>query len=172
MVENFGWYGTFMKHSRIMKPTRFGHKIWYTKIVIGYLLNFTIYEGTTGRKTDNINNFALGFTFLLEIIDGLPVNLDGNLKPMRLSVDNFFNSFQLIDQCSLGNIPLIGTLRADHLREVLISIKKEVLKKYRGYFKVAHACDQGKEKAVVAWNDNAAIIMASNRFNSEPIQKT
>ena len=31
--------------------------------------------------------------------------------------------------------------------------------------------NQGKEKAVVVWKDNGAVIMASNCFGSEPIQK-
>ena len=90
---------------------------------------------------------------------------------MLLSVDNFFNSFQLIDQCSLRNIPVIGTLRADRMKKVPISSNKDVLKKDRGYFEVAHTSNQGKEKAVVVWKDNGAVIMASNCFGSEPIQK-
>ena len=48
---------------------------------------------------------------------------------------------------------------------------KEVLKKNRGYFEVVHTSNYGKEKAVVAWKDNGAVIMASNCFDSEPIQK-
>ena len=61
-----------------------------------------------------------------------------NLKPMLLSVDNFFNSFQLTDQCFLRNISVIGILRADRMKEAIISSKKDVLKKDSGYFEVAH----------------------------------
>ena len=63
------------------------------------------------------------------------------------------------------------TLRADRMKEVLISSKKDVLKKDRGYFEVPYTSNQGKEKAVVVWQDNGAVIMASNCFGSEPIQK-
>ena len=45
------------------------------------------------------------------------------------------------------------------------------MKKDRGYFEVAHTSNQGKEKTVVAWNDNGAVIMASNCFGSEAIPK-
>ena len=31
--------------------------------------------------------------------------------------------------------------------------------------------NQGKEKTVVIWKDNGTVIMASNCFGSEPIQK-
>ena len=57
------------------------------------------------------------------------------------------------------------------MKEVPISDKKEVLKKDRGYAEVVHTSNKCKEKAVVVWKDNGAIIMASNCFGSEPIQK-
>ena len=104
MVEYFGRYGTFLKQSIRMKPICFGYKIWCANLPLGYLFDFTIYEGSTGRKTDNITNFGLGAGVVLDFIDDLPVDSDGNLKPMLLSVDNFFNSFQLTDHCSLRNI--------------------------------------------------------------------
>ena len=31
--------------------------------------------------------------------------------------------------------------------------------------------NQGKEKAILTWKDNEAVILASNCFGSEPIQK-
>ena len=107
---------------------------------------------------------------MLDIIDGLRINLDGNLKPLLLSVDNFFNLFQLIDQCSVRKISILDPLRADRLKEVPISSKKEVLEKDRGYFEVVHMSNQGNVRVAVALKDNGAVIMASNCFGSEPIQ--
>ena len=95
MVEYFGRYGTFLKQSIRMKPIRFGYKIWCANLPLGYLFDFTIYEGSTGRKTDNITNFGLGAGVVFDIIDGLPVDSDGNLKPMLFSVENVFNSFSI-----------------------------------------------------------------------------
>ena len=57
------------------------------------------------------------------------------------------------------------------MKEVPISSKKDVLKKDRGHFQVAHTSNQGKGKTVVVWKDNEAVIMALNYFGSEPIQK-
>ena len=107
IVEYFGRYGIFLKQSMKVNPIRFRYKIWSANLPLGYLFGFIIYEGSTGRKTDNIINFVLGAGVVFDIIDGLPFYSDGNLKPMLLSVDKFFNSFQLIDQCSLRNIPII-----------------------------------------------------------------
>ena len=39
------------------------------------------------------------------------------------------------------------------------------------YFEVIHRSIQGKEKAVVAWKDNGAVIAISNYFGSEQIRK-
>lgn len=99
---------------------------------------------------------------MLDIIHVLPADSDGNLQPMLLPVDKFFNSFQLIDRCSLKSNPNIGILRADRLKEFLISSKKEVFKNDKGYSEVVHTSNQDKEKAVVALKDNGAGIMASN----------
>ena len=60
MVKYFGRYGIFLKQSIRMKPIHFGYKIWCANLPLGYLFDFTIYEGSTGRKTDNITNFGLG----------------------------------------------------------------------------------------------------------------
>ena len=114
-----------------MKAISFEYKIWCTKRPLEYLFDFTIYERSTCCKMNNITNLARGAGFVLDVSNGLPVDSDGNLTPILLSADNFFNSFQLIDQCSLRNIPILGTLRADRLKKVPISSNKEVLKKHR-----------------------------------------
>ena len=87
-----------------MKLIHFKYKIWCTNLPLGYLFDFAIHKGSTGLKTDNITNFGLDAGVVLDIIDDLPVDSDDNLKTMLLSVDNFFNSFQLTDHCSLRNI--------------------------------------------------------------------
>ena len=163
MVEYFDRYGTFSKQSITIKPIRFGYKIWCANLPLGYFVDFTIYEGSTGRKAVNITNFGLGAGVVLDFIDGLPVDSDGNLKPMLLSVDNFFNSFQLTDQCSLRNIPVIGTLRADRMKEVPISSKKDVLKKDRGYFEVAYTSSQVRKRLLLLWHQT---VLVHNQFKS------
>ena len=90
-MEYFGCYVTFLKQSIKTKPIRFGYKIFCPNLPLCYLFDFTIYEGSTGRKIDNITNFGLGAGFLLDIIDGLLVDSDGNLMPLFLSFDTFFN---------------------------------------------------------------------------------
>ena len=77
-----------------MKTIRFWYKIWYTKILIGYLFDFTIYEGSISHKTDNINNFGLGAVLVLDIIDGLSVSF---VNIFRYYVISFPMTSKLID---------------------------------------------------------------------------
>ena len=44
------------------------------------------------------------------------------------------------------------------------------MKKNRGYFEVVHTSNQGKEKVMVDWKDNEAVIIASNCFSCKIIQ--
>ena len=103
-----------------MKPKDCEYKVLCTNLMTRYLFHFTIYESSTGREIDNVTNFGLAAGVVLDIINGLSVNSDGNLKPMLLSVGNFFKSFLLIDQCSLRSITIIGTLRAASSKEVIM----------------------------------------------------
>ena len=67
---------------------------------LGYFFDFTIYEGSTGREMNNMTNFVVGAGVVLDIIYGLSVDSNSNLKPMLL------NLFQMIDHCPLRNVPI------------------------------------------------------------------
>ena len=89
--------------------------------------------------------------------------------PLLIVVDNFFNLFTLIDQCSLKNLPILGILRIDHLKEATIYSKKELMKEDKLYFEVAHSAIKNSEKAVVARKYNGAVLMASYCSNYPPL---
>ena len=128
-AEYFGKYGSFIKQSIRMKPIRFGYKLWCANLPLGYLFDFDVYQGKSGRKNDNVMNFGLGCGVVLDLIDRIPRLEDGSHMPLLLAVDNYFNSFALIQQCSLRSIPIIGTLKADRIQDapmklpIAVSIK-------------------------------------------------
>ena len=66
---------------------------------------------------------------LADSIDGVSFDKDCNLRPMFLFVDSFFNSFPLIEQCSVRNIPIIGTLSPDCLKEFMVPSTSEINEK-------------------------------------------
>ena len=154
MVEYFGRYGTFLKQSIRMKPIRFGYKVWCANLASGYLFDFDVYEGSTGRKTQNVAKYGLGAGVVLDLIDRMPKTEDGDHMPSLLAVDNFFNSYRLVQECSSRNVPILGTLRQDRIQNAPLLGKKEMLKKCRGYYENAHSRD---DIAVVTWRDMSTM---------------
>ena len=114
-------------------------------------------------------NFGLGCGVVLNLIDRIPRLEDGS-HPLLLAVDNYFNSFVLIQQCSLRGIPIVGTLRADRIQDAPpISNKTTMEKKSRGAFEVVHYSLDKAETCVVSWKDNGIVIMGSNCYGANPI---
>ena len=79
---------------------------------------------STKTKVTNSANVCVGASIVLDIIDGIPVDKDYNVTPLFVFVQKFFHSFPLIDQCSIRNISIIGTLSADCMKEAPILTKK------------------------------------------------
>ena len=168
MVEYFGKYGAFIKQSIRMKPIRCGYKIWCLNSPLGYLVDFKVYEGASGRVTDNVHTFGLGAGVFLDLVDrGVPKNDDGEIKTFLLAIDNFFTSFGLIAQCSIRKIPVVGTIRSDHLKGAPIPPKKEMEKKNRGVISASF----NEDLCVLSWKDNGVVNIASNAYGVNPIQK-
>lgn len=87
--------------------------------------------------------------------------------PMGADVyfDNLFTSFPLLDSLSDMGIAGTGTVRQNRLHHIPIKGKKEMEHKAvaRGTMDVRFRRDQ----VLVAWRDNKAVYMASNKHGSE-----
>ena len=69
-MVDFGRYGIFLTQSNTTKPTRFGYKLWYTNLPLGYLINFPVYKGSTFHKSDSVTKYVLDHG---HIIGRLPI---------------------------------------------------------------------------------------------------
>lgn len=79
--------------------------------------------------------------------------------------DNLFTSFPLLQHLSAMGIAGTGTVRQNRLNRIPIIKKKEMEKKTipRGQMEAIYQADQ----VLVAWKDNKAVYMASNKFGAE-----
>ena len=79
--------------------------------------------------------------------------------------DNLFTSFPLLDKLSELSIAGTGTVRQNRLHGIPIVDKKELEKKTipRGTTDLLYRDDQ----VLVAWKDNKAVYMASNKYDGE-----
>ena len=64
-----------------MKPIRFGYKLWCANLPLGYLFDFDVYQGKSGRKNDNVMNVGLGCGIVLDLINRIPRLEDGGHIP-------------------------------------------------------------------------------------------
>lgn len=166
MIEYFGKYGAFLKQSIRNKPVRFEYKAWCWNQTNGYLVDFEVYEGSTGRKTDNVAMYGLGPGVVIDFLQKLPKQ-DEQYTPHLMAVDNYFNSRTLIQYGTDNNIAILGTMRSDRVGDAPIESKKVLAKKERGSITVKNNDDT----CITVWKDNGPVIMASNAYGVEPKQK-
>ena len=102
----------------------------------------------------------------MDFLKELPL-VNGKTAPYLMAVDNFFTSIGLIDWCTEKGIALVGTMRTDRVGDAPVKAKKDVEKWPRGKIEVT-----SRENACIAsWKDNGAVIVGSNAYGVEPIQK-
>ena len=115
MVEYFGKFGSFIKQSIMMKPIRFGCKVWCLNTRLGYLIDFDVYQGASRRKTDYVKKFGLGAGVVLDFIDRLPKSEDDTHSAKLVCVDNNFTTYDLVDQCTERKMSIINTFQLNRV---------------------------------------------------------
>lgn len=123
MVEYFGRYGQALKQCILNKPIRFGYKIWSHNLPNGYLLNFNLYEGKDGHKSDLVSAYGLGAGVTMEFIDSSTVTV-----PHVLAIDNYFNSTKLCVELKKKDVGVVGTVRTDRVGTAL-KVNEQKVKK-------------------------------------------
>ena len=98
------------------------------------------------------------------VVAGLVSKADLN-PGSSIFFDNLFTSFPLLQHLSQLGIGGTGTVRQNRLHRVPIMTKKEMEKKAvpRGETDVLYM----KDVVLVAWKDNKAVYMASNKYEAD-----
>ena len=125
------------------------------------LIKFTKYEDSTDHESENVNKFSLVSWTVLDISDRLDKDLDISAMLYLLLL-----IFFLIGQYSLRSIPILGSFRTDHLKQITSSSKKELMKENRSFFEREHSATMASNKAAVAQKCNGVSLMASNCYDS------
>ena len=137
------------------KPIRFGYKIWCMCGENGYPYHLSIYTG----KSDN-SVAPLGTRVVQGMFDVVKEHSD----PMKheLFFDNFFTSYNLLEDLADQNVKKNRTLGATKKMKTL----KEMKKSNRGSFGF---CSDGKIY-FCKWNDNSVANIGSNYVSHLPVQ--
>lgn len=91
-------------------------------------------------------------------------------KTIRIFFDNYFSSYKLFAELKNQGYFATGTIRDNRTHRCTLATVKEISKKERGYFDVAH--DVKTSITLVRWNDNSVVTVISNHYNTQPICAT
>ncbi|XP_023312625.1 piggyBac transposable element-derived protein 3-like [Anoplophora glabripennis] len=127
MVKYYGKHSC--KQFLRAKPILFGYKVWCLNTIMGYLIDFEIYQGKSVTPDVDIErNFVKAAAPLVKMIEELP----NNLKPLQFSFyfDNLFTTFSLLTYLRLKGYGGTGTIRENRLpKSCPLSDKKLLGKK-------------------------------------------
>lgn len=160
------YFGRHQCKQHIMgKPIRFGFKVWCLNSPIGYLVEFELYQGKTGRaieidrKLGKGGNVVLG---LLELED-LPLPDVLKEKKIHLYMDNFFSSPLLFETLKRKNVHATGTVRKIRCGDIAVS---DLKKSSRGEF------DYKSKNGLLflTYKDNGAVNLLSTADPLNPVK--
>ena len=158
MVPYYGKYGC--KQHIHGKPIRFAYKLWSACTPLGYLIQFIPYQGSKGCQLSHQKTYGLGASVVLELLSFLPKN-----QKYRLYFDNFFTGLPLLDKLTeLGHFGT-GTIRDNRIEKCPLESQKDMKKKERGALCMRTTTDM----AIVRWNDNNIVTLASNAYGVQPL---
>ena len=140
------------------KPIRFGFKNWIICSPEGYPFKVIPYQGKEAIKSGQ----PLGSRVVNKLCEILQ-------DPERHEIffDNFFTSFDLLEDLREKYLKATGTIRKNRLGACPVTPLTEMKRTERGIIDVC--CS--RNLCVVQWHDNQIVAMASNNLQSSPTVK-
>ena len=125
----------------------------------GYLVQFIPYQGSKAAQLPDQPNYGLGAAVVLQLLSTFPQE-----KPYNLFFDNFFTGLPLLDRLTeLGHFGT-GTVRENRTEKCPLDEQKAMKKMGRG----AMCMRVTSDIAIVRWNDNSIVTLASNAYGIDP----
>ncbi|KAL5269331.1 hypothetical protein ACHWQZ_G002971 [Mnemiopsis leidyi] len=162
MIPYFGKYGGALKQSMRNKSVRFGYKAWCLNFPSGYLHQFNVYQGAGGSKQKYTEDFGLGGSVVLSLVDSLKSQ---TTDTFHLFTDNFFNSPKLLVELSRRGILATGTFRSDRLEHCPLPDMKKTGTRGEMYTYTGSSKQGGM--VFVRWRDNGVTTIGSNCIGSQ-----
>nr|CAI5866661.1 unnamed protein product [Callosobruchus analis] len=153
------------------KPLRFGYKVWCVNTVMGYLIDFEIYQGKSVIPDIDVEkNFGKAAAPLVKMIEELP----NSIKRIQFSLyfDNLFTSFTLLSFSRLKEYGGTGTMSNNRiLKSCPLSDEEDLHKKQRGYFEHSISRTDGTGRAQPL-SSNAQRVASGVRYDRKKLQMT
>ena len=143
------------------KPIRFGYKLWSACTASGYLIQFIPYQGSKASQLPEQQSLGLGAAVVLQLLSTLP---NQAIQSYLLHFDNFFTRLLLLDKLTEMGHYGTGMIRENCVEKCPLEDHKTMKKKGRGAISMQATSDI----ALVQWNDNNIVTMASNAYGALP----
>lgn len=164
IIEYFGRHG--LKQFIKGKPIRFGYKVWSLCTPTGYMLNFEVYQGKSGRANgkyeERFGKCAAPLIFMMD-----DFTEDMRSLPFSFYFDNLFTSFPLLAYIKLRGYNGTGTMRENRIPSSCPLPEKKKMKKSRGHMQSIQM--KGTDIRVVKWIDNSPVCIGSTCFGMQPV---
>lgn len=161
MVPYYGSHGS--KQHIHGKPIRFGYKLWSACTPTGYLIHFIPYQGSKANPLPKQDSHGLGAAVVLNLLEELPKEIEH----YSLYFDNYFTGLPLLDILLEKGHAGTGTIRENRTEKCPLPGSKEMKKMPRG----SMTMKTSGNIAVVQWNDNSIVTLASTSHGIDPVSK-
>lgn len=152
MIPYFGRH--YAKQFIKGKPIRYGFKNWALYSSTGYMYAFDVYIGKASNKGTDYGLGVGGNTVLYLIKKAkIPEN-----QGYKIYFDNYFTSYNLLDNLSNLNICATGTVRENRLKNCLLPRNDNFKKKAKGSVQSSFTSNI----AVTKFKDNNVVTIATN----------
>lgn len=159
MVKYFGRHPA--KQFIMGKPVRFGYRNWAATSSDGYCYTFDVYCG----KSNDGSNDPLGSRVVKSLLAKMPIVPNEHV----VYFDNFFTSYQLLNDLRMLGFRATGTIRDNRTKKSPVTSVKDMKKQPRASYD--YRFDTKNEITIVRWKDNNIVTMGSNFDDIEPLGK-
>ena len=157
-----GYYGRHpIKQFIRGKPVRFGFKEVALRSTSGYIYKFFLYQVVNAQPRPK--DVLLGTEGILNLLEKIP-------SGVSVFFDNFFINMYLMKSLTELGIKASGTVRLNRIPGNPFGVKKDLMKKEKGFLKTAVDAISGL--FACTWKDNNIVSVLSNVDGVNPMKQT
>lgn len=164
IIEYFGRNG--LRQLIKWKTIHFGYKVCSLCTETGYMLNFEVYQGKSGRANGKYEEqFGLAAPLIL-MMDNFPEAIRS--LPFSFYFGKLFTSFPLLAHIKLRGYNATGVMHENRIPSSCpLPDTKKLKDQSRGYMQSIQM--KGTDIRVVKWIDNSPVCIGSTCFGMQPI---
>ena len=153
---------SMLKQYNPQKPKKWGYKFYVLTNLDGLIYDFVVHTGTIDVCPGQPDLQASG-NIVMQLLANIPRH-----KGHKLFIDNWYTGVPLATTLMNQGIALVGTVRANRLRNCTMPPDKDMKKEGRGTVAIQTCKSDGVELRAIKWFDNQDVSMLTKYEAVEP----